>query len=665
MAFSDKLTLRQPASYLFIAFFIFLLFPHPFFQPVTGGLDGSYDLALHLALKDHLLFGRDIVSVFGPLAILNSRFPIGVDKWVYLLLDIYFLLTVFLIGKEILKKRVGFFAALFLFLGLAVEVYDSAPQRYFLFFLFYLFSFIQEPRRWIPLIQAALLSALSFFYRADLGIPAFLLFIIGLGYVLVSKKTGWQRLLLTAAIYLSCILLSARMLNVDLKGYVGGSLHIIDASMDAPLLAGNPRYAPLFPTAAFIILLMTALSIALLANILYKKNFVKYRDEVFIYGVVLLSSFLLFKSGFVRFIPTHPFVFFRVISLLAGLLYLFTPSPARKLVGFFAWAILIRSTVSIQMLPAGGLPDPGLLRLLSIRAAAIRDYFYQLKEYKKDPDDHSIDIIPSALPGNYQNYMSPGAPDRGSLLPSTHDTTSGKMGEDLPVSDRYDQYTRIFVRPTLSGRISRLLYLPPLLKITLTLENGEPMTYRVTPSMLADGVIFNRIKKFRLEEYSTGAATANAATGGTAAEGGFRSDIKIVTDGYSKLMREPDPYRPLAADPSFYATDTFHCWVDSLDELPSVIRIKGWAYRTNSRDENVLVKAVLRSGDTLYELPSERQDRLDVADYYQRKEVVRGFIASIGKSELPPGNYQVGILMIDTLLNKKWVRYTDHRVMNK
>jgi hypothetical protein len=786
MAFPHKLTfpalppaLRKAASFAVITFLIFLLFPPYFSQPVREGLDPSYDIAIHLDWKYHVSFGKDLISTFGPLAILNSRFPVAVYQWVYLLLDIYFLVTLSHILTVIFKKHFGVFAVVFLVLAFAFEIDDSPFQRYFLFFLFYLFSFVKEPRQRIYLIQAVLLSLLSFYYNVNLGMTALLLFFIGIGYLLVLKKISIKGYALILFAWCSCILLSAWLLNVSLKGYIAGSLHLIFGYNDAMFLPGDPQYAILLPTAVFVVLLMTALCVAFLAASLFKKLLLKYSDELFIYSVVLLVSFVLFKSGFVRFDAFHPFVFFRIISLVAGLLYLFSPIPVRRIVAICAWAVLIRSMVSIQML--SGEPNPGPLELISTRTGEIGRYFSQVKEYKKDPEetasadselkrvigDHSVDIIPVGISSlyfnglrydprpvipsysaydsyldnlNYRKYMSADGPDYilfslqsiddrypffdesktklaifsqytiageikgnlllkkkalsslvhtippGLLLRSGATISDVKMGEEIPVSDRPGlQYSKIFVRYTLLSRISRFFYHPPALKITLTLVNDKKLTYRAIPPMLEDGVILNKyigsLRDFQMLMQSGGRLGSPVKKFRIEGEG-FAGAIKIVTTyytfppkpatersvdslGLAKLFHQFDQYKPFVTDSSAYLPDSFRCWVDKEEDYSPLIQIEGWAFREKGHDKNVLVKAVLRSGNTFYELPSERQDRWDISTYYKRKDTVVGFIARVGKSQLPPGKYQVGIVMTDTLLHQQLIRYTDRSVINE
>ena len=88
-----RINYRAYISLLCIIFFLFLVFPIHFYRPAAPGLDPSYIIAIHLAYKYHLLFGKDIVFTFGPLGFLNYRYPIAIPALIYLLFDIYFLTT--------------------------------------------------------------------------------------------------------------------------------------------------------------------------------------------------------------------------------------------------------------------------------------------------------------------------------------------------------------------------------------------------------------------------------------------------------------------------------------------------------------------------------------------------------------------------------------------
>jgi hypothetical protein len=790
MVFPDKHPLRNVFSILLTGFFIYLLFPRFFYQPVKEGLVASYDLATHLAIRQHLVFGKDIISVFGPLGILNSRFPVGVNRWMYLLCDCYFLLSILLVLLELFKTRLEagphretsakawLLTSLFLFIAFAFAIYSSSVQWYFLLFLFFLFSFIRQPRSRMFFFQTALLSLLCFFYQPSFGIPAIVFFWLGSGYLLIAKKIGIVPVILTFIGYSALLLLSSRLLTVDLPGYIRGTFHL----MASTFLPENALYTLLLPSAFFVVLLISLLPLALLAGAIYKKRLSQYRDEIFIFTILLLSVFLLFRSGFVRFDPDHPFAFLCISGLLAGLMYFFCPPTAQRAAAMVTWAVLIRSGVSFCMIPGNDPPALSPFRFLSLRIKQTSAYFRQYSSYPKESEgtkgrSHSTDILPFEISGiyfsglqykprplvqsysvsdpyldhlNYERYLGPDAPDyilltpecarftpfgsdyrypffeesatklalferyatageiNGDLLLQKKDgrrlqldgeeKRTAQTGEDLLISDRSDlQVSKIFIHRPGINWFEGVFSEQPLFKITLTLEDGGNLSYKVIPSMLEQGVILNKyvgslrdlrvlmqsgghlsrgIKKIRIDEVSAEGNTMerlpvkdNPATG----------ELKIITTFYRfspkpeseriadsvNLTTSAGPFdllQPLAAEPFFYKKDIFPCWIDSLQDSVGLIRIRGWAYRNNNQDENILVKAVLRSGTMLYELSSRKEERRDVASFYKKKEPVHGFVASVARAQLLPGKYQVGVLIADTLRNEKWIRYTDRVV---
>jgi hypothetical protein len=93
-----------------------------------------------------------------------------------------------------------------------------------------------------------------------------------------------------------------------------------------------------------------------------------------------------------------------------------------------------------------------------------------------------------------------------------------------------------------------------------------------------------------------------------------------------------------------------------------LIRIQGWAEREIAGKDHTILKAVLRRGDTVYGLPSEKYSREDVQDL-AANAAGGGLIARVSKTQLPAGSYQIGIVIEDTVSRKKWIRYTDRGIM--
>ena len=137
---ADVLYLNMPtySRYILIAFLLYLVFPLAYYFTPRQGLDPSYIIGIHLADRYGLVFGRDIVFTFGPLSILHYRFPIAVNRWVFLLFDGYFLFSLFTVLKAFLPKRSGYGPALLVLAGFLLGMGEPLFQWYFLLFAFYL-----------------------------------------------------------------------------------------------------------------------------------------------------------------------------------------------------------------------------------------------------------------------------------------------------------------------------------------------------------------------------------------------------------------------------------------------------------------------------------------------------------------------------------------------
>ena len=730
-------------------------------------MDASYNLGINLAWKYHLIFGKDFVFTFGPLGFLNYRLPVAVSGWVYVLADIYSIATLIHVVHSVLYPRLRLLPVVFLLVALLPQVYGAMFDRYFLFFLFYLFSFIKKPGKAIYLWQAAILSLVSFYFKVNVGVTAISLFMAMLVYMLVIKKISLKRGVFILAAWSLALLLSAWLLHVDLKGYVAGSFHLIDSYQDAMYLQGQPGQISPLPAAIALLFLMVALVLYLLIYSVYKKELSGRRDEIFIFAALAIVAFIYYKGAFIRQDTGHILNFFRTISLFAALLYLFSPLAARKLVGASCWLILYLSYHSFQVF-AG---DPARVvspSLLADKVRNIGNYFSQLVTYREDQGpaeaanselkkiigNHTADVIPWEVSKIYFNglhydprpviqsysvydayldslnqakYLSPDAPDyilfsmntidnrypffeesktklaifshyavvkeidgdlllrkkkREDLIESAAVTTSGKIGEDILLDDRPDlAYSRIRVRYSLEGRIRRLLYMPPPLRVTLTLEDGETMSYRAIPPMLEDGAIVNRyirrLPDFQLLMQSVGrlyAPVRKIRLDVDSADAGFAKSVELTTVYYAFPPRTgPEytsdslsipvltrQYKPSQLDTAAYKE--FPWAIDEDESYSPIIRLKGWAYLPGVSYKDIRETAVLRAGGKVYELPSEMQYRGDLAAFHPTKDssAGAGFTAWVGKSQLPAGKYQVGILIADTLRKEKWVCYTAH-----
>ena len=451
-------TFKTLSQWLFAFFVILLTFPTTFYNLPADGLDSSWLIAIHLAHKYHLVFGKDFVFTYGPLGILCSRLPISINKYVYLLFDLYYFGTLFFILKEVFRKQFSYGLVIFAFLSLTTAMYQYTDLLYFLFFFYFLFSFISKPEKVIYIAQAALLSLVGFFTKEGAGSIEVILFFAAISYLLFRRKLYIRIYVAIIMLYLFCLLAGARVLHVDLTGYIVSSVHLIDAYNDSMLqpLSGDLFMSIGYAALVIILIIATLIGYTLVISV-RKRKIAADPDGVFIYCLIALGTFILFKTGFVR-ADGHTFYFFKNIALLASMLYLFRPQHvAKKLTTACCVLVLIVSIWGVNTLSGSYEPYHRILNLsiLSERAGEIKNYFTQFHNYDKEKANaetmgsgnnelkdiigsHSVDIIPAEISKiyfnglvynprpdiqsystydeylddlNYQKYMSDNAPD--------------------------------------------------------------------------------------------------------------------------------------------------------------------------------------------------------------------------------------------------------------
>jgi len=770
-------------KYLLLFFFVSMLLPFVFFKMPRSGLDGSWNIAINLAHKYDLVFGKEFVFNYGPLGILHSRLPIAVNIFVYIFFDLYCLITVLSILNRILKIHFDPGTLLFVFLILILAMHNLEDQWYYFYFLFYVFALIKEPPGVVSIVQAALLSLISFYFKMNSGIVTILVFIACISYLFARKKLDLKIYLGILSLYLLVFGLSNRLLHVDLPGYVIGSLHLIDGHNDAMFLEldGTKK---LLITAVLINGILFAWFLYRLVVLIRNRALIKELDEPLIYTVTGLSIFMLFKSAFVRADISHISQFFQGIGLLAGLLYLYSPRKYEsKSVAVCCWGILV---LSYWALGESGTYYQPLLQLkdfsfISTKIHDVKNYFDGIKKYpdalaasdklytqdnalKKIIGNKTVDVISEDISKiyfnglhynprpviqsyiayddyldnlNYQKYLSPGAPDyilftlgeqdrRFAFFdePKTKiailtryriageigddlllrkkatnanqsvwertDTVIARLNEDIPIGEDSDlQYSRLMVKYSGWGKLRRMIYQPPELRITFTLEDDETKTFKAIRPILEEGVPVNKYvvdnDDFRLLMQSDGRRNMRIKKirlVTDSVQGGFVPVFQMVTAHYRFNQKTAEEriadslgivamtntynrYQPLAIDAGLFQPDSFMIGIDNFQKYSQLIRIEGWAFRKNSDNENYILKVVLRSVNNIFELPTENFPRTDLAALFQRKDLAApGFKALVSKTLLPPGVYQVGILICDKSTQKRWVSYETYQQLD-
>jgi hypothetical protein len=405
-------------------FFVLLLVPPSFYHQPGEGIDSSWNIALHLAYKYHLVFGKDFVFTYGPLGILNSRHPITVSLFVYLIFDLYFLTTMFFVLRKIFREHFSPGIILFSFLSIVLTMYNSADEWCYFLFAFYIFYFIKDPSEPVCLIQAAIFSILGFYLKISLGMIGVSLFLMAISYALIRKKINVKYYFLAVASFILSLWLSAKWLNVNLKGYISSSLQFINDYNDSMFTAlGAADRIYLYASWFFIGTVVFWAGYRFIISIREKK-LSQNLDELFVYAVVGFSIFILFKSAFVR-TEGHLPVFFRSASLFIIFLYLYRPVNAgKKITAMGCWLSLIISFVAVSTIPGNYHPYVRLANLSFFpnKAGEIKRYVAQIFRYnqavsasdsldsshnelKEIIGNNTVDIIPSEISKIYFNGL--------------------------------------------------------------------------------------------------------------------------------------------------------------------------------------------------------------------------------------------------------------------
>lgn len=768
-------------QWFLLAFFTLLLFPAEFYIPPGASLDPSWNIALHLAWKYHLVFGKDLVFTYGPLGVFQSRLPIFVSKFAYLLFDAYFVGTLFFVTRSVFKRHFSYTLAAFVFLCIITAQYGGPYDWYFFFFFFFLFSFVEDPNRLGYLAHAGLLSVALMYFKISLGLTAVFLFLAATTFVWIRRRWSLKRYSTSIFSYFLVIWLSALVLRVNLKGYILGSLQLIDGYNDAMFRPIDREYWPFLLTSAGVVIGFLIWVLVLLVDCIRRKEWAQNAETLFIQAVTGMGIFVLFKSAFVRS-DSHAFIFFKNITPLVGFAFLYVPKHFKaKRIGAGCWIVLALSFWAVNSMPGSYQPWLRVLKLsfLPLKVGEMRDYFSQVGKYDRvkaasdslessDNDykavigSHSVDIMPSEISTLYFNglhynprpvmqsyaaytryldslnrhkYESPDGPDfilfsvaaidgrvpffdesrtklavleryavageiKGDLLlkkrlapagfqPLLTDTTTGELGKNIPVrKTRNLLFSRIFIRYNTWGATKRLFYQPPYLKITLMLDNGESRTFRAIKPVLEDGVILNKFleseDEFQLLQQADGRLNTNVISVRLECDdagSGFEPAFKMVNTyyafpdksaeqqradslGIARLYDRYNSLKPVLLDTSHFGTDSLLFATGSVTSNSHLIRITdGWAFRVKGKNDGTTVSAVLRSEGRVYLLPSKPQARPDLPFVFGRRDVGNsGFLAKVSKSLLPPGEYQLGVMISDTILHQRWLRFSDNRM---
>jgi hypothetical protein len=376
-----------------------------------AGLDDSWMIALNLAVKNHLLYGKDFIFTYGPLGFLSTNLgaeiPYGMI-WIWLFHLSIISLFLYIIRKIISDNNSFLVYGIILVSAYHFSYTDLTPRIMMLVF----FLIIQNIKKlnMYTFAITGLLITLQFFIRPFAALYFFIIFSISVLYITFVKKQKWS-LLYPFGIILLVFIISI-LLNVDLNWYIRTDYNLTETYSDTMNLINFANFSASFLIFSAIMFFILFLAVVLI-KIVKSKNF-----DLTIYSIIaLLFLYFSFKQGYVRFDTVHIMSFWGIILGITAIYVFFTAQYLNK-VTIILYAVILIITVSTfsflhSVIPYRypfQLPTQYIKQLLP---GAMANYMERTKKYAALPDsilqmigDNPIDVIPVDIATLYLNGLN-------------------------------------------------------------------------------------------------------------------------------------------------------------------------------------------------------------------------------------------------------------------
>jgi hypothetical protein len=316
---------------------LIILILKPIFNIPGIGIDNSWKIALNMALKENLVFGKDFIFTYGPLGYLSTGIPVYTSNIPIVLFYIFIVANgiffIHFLFKLLNKKfEIIFVSVVLIFFGYFLFWRNSIPLYFY--FLFHLFHFIRN-KNFLSLITASVICLLTFYMKVNTGIIMNVLFLMFIVYSFLSKDLKPRIGLLVLLSHFSILFLLSYFLNTDFYSYIRNSIPIINAYNDAMVRLKYELQVYIALAILFLLIVISSLSIRKIATSLY---------EIFLFLNISLITFILFKQAFVR-ADLHVNLFFSGINFIVLLVIAF--SEIKMVKSSFYYGFIIISMLSL------------------------------------------------------------------------------------------------------------------------------------------------------------------------------------------------------------------------------------------------------------------------------------------------------------------------------
>jgi len=284
------------------------------------GMISTLHLALNLALENHLVFGQDFVSTFGPLSFLLHRFPSGMPLLFYVLFDllvvaniVYVIYAIISEAKLGISLRVGFVSIL--------VFHGDVSFLLLLITIFLMFAYLKS-RHYIFLVDIVLMTSISIMLRVDIGLVSFLFTVVFIVYLVGSQILDYKKSLLILLSQIVVVVYLAHQFNVNIFSYVYLGVSMIN-SYGESVQFGQATTMGLID----LVIGSACLFLLIVPLIFFFRRIVVDSQMLMLYGMLTVFGLFLFRSSFGGI---NDSAFFDYIVPLAGLLVFLTKIEQEK-----------------------------------------------------------------------------------------------------------------------------------------------------------------------------------------------------------------------------------------------------------------------------------------------------------------------------------------------
>lgn len=294
-------------------------------------LDPSWTIALNYSIINDLNFGKDIAFTYGPLSFLITRVAWGVNKYYFILFDVFCFVNYFyLIYFTYKKAKVKLIYLLFLALCiLCLPINNSGGYSIILFFIFiFWMSLCLDNFKKIYLISPIILTILLFFIKFNTGLVTLLVLNIFIFIFYFKSNISFKELIALVISPIALIILLSFGLNVTLFDYIISGFNLVKGYNEIMYVNDNGVLILKITT----ILVFFICAFFMFFKITNKKEIFSYLKTITPYLFLFFIGFyILYKQSFVRADKAHTEDFFKYFLFLIICINLFFNKELKSL----------------------------------------------------------------------------------------------------------------------------------------------------------------------------------------------------------------------------------------------------------------------------------------------------------------------------------------------